>query len=913
MVRLAKYLKPYIPLILLAIVLLFVQANADLALPDYLARIVNTGIQLSGIESAVPQALRQTTMEQLTLFMTPQDKASVLADYTLVNSASSNYQQMLAKYPNLANNPIYVLNNINQAEINRIDPIMGKALMGLSFIQLAIDNPTQAASTMQSFGFDLSKLGQGAQGTAGAGTVDQAQVAQVMLSALKTEYTALGMDPATMATTLTAQQSQGLLIPVAMSQSSMDKLNLFMSSTDKATVLGNYTLVDKSSASYAQYAQQYPLLASQAVYVLNMGNPAALAKLVPVMAKPIMIVSLFQEILTAPAQASATLQAMGFSLSGISSVSSSNTALSSNMIDVAAAGEIKSEYTALGMDINKLEMTYLLRVGSQMLGLVLLSGVCTILVSLLAARSAAGMGRDVRKAQFTKVESFSSTEIDKFSTTSLINRSTNDITQVQLVVFLIIRMVLYAPIIGIGAVIHAFRLDTSMWWIIAVAVGVLLTIIITVFAIALPKFRSIQNLIDRLALVLRENLSGMMVIRAFNRQDFELDRFENANQTLTSTMLFINRIMIVMMPLMMLIMNGITVSILWIGAHQIAEANMQIGDMLAFMQYAMMVVFAFLMLSMMFIFLPRAVVAGNRIADVLDTDPVIKDPAVPQHFGDPFRATVEFQNVSFHYPDAEEDVLHDISFVAKPGQTTAIIGSTGSGKSTVINLIPRFYDVTAGSIRVDGIDIRQVTQHDLRDRIGYIPQKGVLFSGTIASNLRYADEDASDDILKEAADIAQATEFILGNGDGVINGNGHQNGNGSGNGAVDMNGDGYHDGTGFETEIAQGGTNVSGGQKQRLSIARALVKKPPIYIFDDSFSAVDFKTDAALRRALKQKTSGSTILIVTQRVSTIMNAEQIIVLDEGRIIGKGTHQELMKSCQAYADIARSQLRQEELL
>jgi ATP-binding cassette, subfamily B, multidrug efflux pump len=780
MLRLAKYLKPYWLLIVLAIGLLFVQANADLALPDYLAKIVNTGIQLSGIENAVPEGIRSSTMDKITLFMSAQDKASVLADYSLVDKSSANYDQLVKKYPDLATEPIYVLNNIDQTEIDKLNSIMAKPLLIVSMVEQFKADPTKAAALGQQLGFDISKIPPG-----------------------QDLFTILQMLPA----------------------------------SQQAKVISSI-----SSLADKQF-----------------------------------------------------------------------TALGAKMLAPAAAMAIKSEYTAMGVDVNKLEINYLLKVGAAMLGLVLLSGVCTVLVSLLAARTAAGMGRDVRKAQFIKVEDFSATEFDKFSTTSLINRSTNDITQVQLVVFLIIRMVLYAPIIGIGAIIHAFRLDTSMWWIIAAAVGVVLTVILVVFAIALPKFRSIQKLIDRLALVLRENLSGMMVIRAFNREDFELDRFEKANADLTGTMLFVNRVMIIMMPLMMLIMNAISILIIWTGAHQIAQANMQVGDMLAFLQYAMMVMFAFLMLSMMFIFLPRASVAAGRIADVLETDPVIKDPSEPKRFSEVFKGMVEFQNVSFHYPDAEEDVLHDINFVAKPGQTTAIIGSTGSGKSTVVNLIPRFYDVTAGSILLDGIDIRQVTQHDLRDKIGYIPQKGVLFSGTIASNLRYADENASEDTLKEAADIAQATEFILGNGDGAINGNGNHNGNGSGNGAVDMDGDGYHEGTGFETEIAQGGTNVSGGQKQRLSIARALVKKPPIYIFDDSFSAVDFKTDAALRRALKQKTSGSTILIVTQRVSTIMNAEQIIVLDEGRIIGKGTHQELMKSCQAYSDIALSQLKQEELL
>lgn len=578
------------------------------------------------------------------------------------------------------------------------------------------------------------------------------------------------------------------------------------------------------------------------------------------------------------------------------------------MIDQAAAAAIKNEYLAIGMDTGKVQMKYMYNVGGLMLLVTLLSGACTITVSFLAARTAAGFGRDVRRGVFSKVTNFSNTEFDKFSTASLITRSTNDITQIQMVTFMIIRMVFYAPIIGIGGIIRALGKDTSMWWIIAAAVGVLLTMIVIVFSIALPKFQSIQKLIDRLNLVMRENLSGMMVIRAFNRQDFELKRFDRANVDLTSVMLFINRVMVVMFPVMMLIMNGVSVLIIWIGSHQVANANMQVGDMIAFLQYTMQIVFAFLMLSMMFIILPRASVSAGRIGDVLATEPVIKDPAQPKHFSDRFVSTVEFRNVSFRYPDAEEDVLHNISFVARPGQTTALIGSTGSGKSTVINLIPRFYDVTEGSILVDNLDIREVTQHELRQKIGYIPQKGILFSGTIGENLRYADEDASDSALKEAVDIAQASEFIFKqDGDGKHNGDGFYHDN-------DINhGDGAQNGSGFETEISQGGTNVSGGQKQRLSIARALVKKPPIYIFDDSFSAVDFKTDAALRRALKIKTTDSTILIVTQRVSTIKNAEQIIVLDEGRVIGKGTHAELMRDCKAYREIALSQLSQEELL
>jgi ATP-binding cassette subfamily B protein len=443
-------------------------------------------------------------------------------------------------------------------------------------------------------------------------------------------------------------------------------------------------------------------------------------------------------------------------------------------------------------------------------------------------------------------------------------------------------MVFYAPIIGTGGIIHAIDKSANMWWIIALAVVVLLGLIMTVFVIALPKFKKIQVLIDRLNLVLRENLSGMMVIRAFNMQDFEEDRFDKANIDLTKTNLFIARVMVIMMPLIMMLMNLVVVLIIWVGAHQIADSAMQVGDMMAFMQYAMQIVMAFLMLAMMFIFLPRASVSGDRIADVLETDLSITDPDQPEKLVEPFKAIVDFKNVSFRYPGAEEDVLHNITFTAMPGQTTALIGTTGSGKSTVINLIPRFYDVTKGSITVGGVDIRQLKQSELRDKIGYIPQKGMLFSGTIESNLLYGDDTVSDDELKEAADISQSTEFISTMPEGM------------------------------QTEVSQGGMNVSGGQKQRLSIARALVTKSPIYIFDDSFSALDFKTDAALRKELKKRTSDSTVFIVSQRIATIKQAEQIIVLDEGKIIGKGNHKELMKDCEVYRSIALSQLSMEEL-
>jgi ATP-binding cassette subfamily B multidrug efflux pump len=556
--------------------------------------------------------------------------------------------------------------------------------------------------------------------------------------------------------------------------------------------------------------------------------------------------------------------------------------LGESMVNQMAVGAVRAEYEALGVDTRQLQTDYILRTGGAMLLISLLGGACMIAVGWLAARVAAGFARDIRLAAFKKVESFSSSEFDQFSTASLITRSTNDITQVQTVVFMILRMVLYAPIIGVGGVIRAIDKSANMWWILALAVLVLLGMILTVFSISLPKFRIMQSLIDRLNLVTRENLSGLMVIRAFNKEEEEEERFEKANRDLADTSLFVARVMITMMPLLMLVMNVLSVGIIWVGAHQVAEANIQVGDMIAFMQYAIQIVFAFLMMSMMFIFLPRASVSGGRIADVLETEISITDPDDPKEFKTPFLPEIEFRDVSFRYPGAQDDVLHDISFIARPGETTAFIGSTGCGKSTVVNLIPRFYDVTKGAILMDGMDVREVRQSDLHEAIGYVPQQGTLFSGTIESNLLYADEHATRKTLQHAANVAQATEFIDANPEG------------------------------FQAEISQGGANVSGGQKQRLAIARALVKKPPIYIFDDSFSAMDFKTDRAVRDALRDTTGDSTMLIVTQRVATVKNADQIIVLDEGRVVGKGKHRELMETCETYQEIARSQLSEEEL-
>ena len=517
-----------------------------------------------------------------------------------------------------------------------------------------------------------------------------------------------------------------------------------------------------------------------------------------------------------------------------------------------------------------------------MLLMALLLAVCAISVGFCGSRMGAGIARDLRRDIFAKVTSFTNNEYDKFGTASLITRSTNDVTQVQGLVTMGLRIMCYAPIIGIGGTIMALSKSVSMAWVIALAVVLILGLICTISAIAMPRFKIMQQLVDKLNLVSRENLSGMMVIRAFATQDFEEKRFDKANKDLADNNLFVFRAMATMMPVMMLVMNGVSLLIVWVGGHQIADSAMQVGDMMAFIQYTMQIIMSFLMISMMFVMVPRASVSAGRIADVLASESSVQDAPQPRHLPEKVKGLVQFNDVSFHYEGADENVLEHVTFTARPGETTAFIGSTGSGKSTLINLIPRFYDVSAGSVTVDGVDVRGIPQHELRDAIGYVPQKGVLFSGDISSNLRYGGEDADADVLRRAAEVAQATEFI----------------------------DELPDG--FETAISQGGTNVSGGQRQRLSIARALVKKAPVYIFDDTFSALDFKTDAKLRKALKGYTEGATVLIVAQRVSTIMHAEQIVVLDEGRVMGIGTHRELLASCKTYREIAESQLSKEEL-
>ncbi len=747
MLRILKYLKPFTLPVVLSILLLFVQANADLALPDYMSRIVNVGIQQGGVESSIPQAIRPQMLEHVLIFLTPQEQAQAYQAYRLVDSSSPDYSEQVKNYPALANGAVYVLNSTEPALLDSLKPVMAKGLLIVAGIEQMIANPDQAQTLLPGTGFDLSKLPAG---------------------------------------------------------------------VDLFTLLNNLP-----------QAQRDQMRAAIEQRFAAMGGEAA--------------------------------------------------------IQQAAARLVKAEYEALGVDTAQIQNQYIFRVGGQMLLIALLSAAAIILVGFLAARVAAGLARNLRHLLFERVMRFSSAEIEKFSTASLITRSTNDITQIQMVMMILIRMVFYAPIIGIGGIIRAVSKSASMWWIIALAVISLIGLIAVVFVIAVPKFKIIQSLVDRLNLIGRENLTGMMVIRAFNRQKYEEARFEQANRDLTQTSLFVNRVFVIVMPFMMVILNGISALIIWVGAHQVAQATMQVGDMMAFMQYAMQIVFAFMMLSFLFILLPRADVSANRVADVLETNLTIQDIPQPKSFPQPFCGRIEFRNVSFRYPDAEEYVLHNLNFTMQCGQTTAIIGTTGSGKSTIVNLIPRFYDVSEGAILIDGVDIREVSLSELRDKIGYIPQRSNLFSGTIESNLRYADENASEDVMRRALEMAQADEFVFSSPDGL------------------------------KTSVSQGGVNYSGGQKQRLSIARALVKQPPIYIFDDSFSALDYRTDARLRRVLKQKLADSAVIIVSQRVATIKNADQILVLDEGRIIAKGTHAELMESCEVYREIALSQLKREEVM
>ena len=553
-----------------------------------------------------------------------------------------------------------------------------------------------------------------------------------------------------------------------------------------------------------------------------------------------------------------------------------------SILDQAAISYVKSTYEQIGLDTGHMSTVYILKTGAKMLGLAALGMAASILACLMASRVGAKVGRGLRRDTFRKVIGFSNAEFDKFSTASLITRSTNDIQQIQFLTVMILRIVLYAPVMAIGGILKVSKTNVDMFWIIGLAVLLIVMVVAVLFIVVMPKFKIVQNMVDKLNLVSREILTGLPVIRAFHTEKHEEERFDEANKDLTKLNLFVNRAMTFMMPTMMLVMNGITVLIVWVGGHSINDGAMQVGDMMAFIQYAMQIIMSFLMICMISVMLPRAAVSAERVDEVLKSEPKIHDPKEPKTLPKNGKGEVAFEHVSFHYPGAEEDVLHDITFTAKPGETTAFIGSTGCGKSTLVNLIPRFYDVTEGKITIDGQDVRNLTQHELRDKLGYVPQKGVLFSGNIASNIMFGNPAGSEQEMTEAAQIAQAVEFI------------------------DTKPERY------KSPISQGGANVSGGQKQRLSIARAIAKHPDVYIFDDSFSALDYKTDTVLRSALKEKTTDSVVLIVAQRISTILHAEQIIVLDDGKIVGKGTHEELLKTCDTYYQIAASQLSESEL-
>ena len=746
MKRLYPYIKPYWPLILLALGLLYVMASTDLALPDYLSQIINIGIQQNGIDTTIPEVMRASSLEKIALFQSEQERAETLAAYQRIEPGTPASAALVPYYPGASLQPVYKRNALDAEAAASLEKALTKPLVILYGFQMMQSNPQQAASFM---GPELA----------------------AKLKAL----------PA-----------------------GTDLLSLF------------------SQLPEAQLTQVKLAITQH----LN------------------------------------SLDAM--------------------MLRQMAVRAVGNEYSVLGVNLQKNQTNYILRIGGRMILMALLAVATSIMVSYLASRTSAGVARDLRAAVFEKVSRFSSAEFNNFTTATLITRTTNDVSQVQQVIFMVIRMAFTAPMIGIGGVIRAIDKSPNMWWLIALAVFILLLFIMLAFALALPKFKVMQSLVDRLNLVIRENLSGLMVVRAFNKQSYEEQRFDKANQEVTGTIRFIGRVMTAMFPIINLVMTGLSVAIIWVGAREVAASTLQVGNLIAFMQYSAQIMFSFMNLSMLFIFIPRAAISGDRIADVLETPIQIQDPAEAKQLPEPVQGKVEFLDVDFRYPGAEMDILHDISFTALPGQVTTLIGSTGSGKSTVVNLIPRFFEVSKGSIQIDGIDIRDLNQHDLRNQIGFVPQKGLLFSGTIDSNMRIGDPTAEEAAVRQAVEIAQAADFVFNESDGL------------------------------EAEVAQGGTNFSGGQKQRLSIARALVKKPPIYIFDDSFSALDFKTDAALRQALRKHTGNSTVLIVTQRVATAKNSDQILVLDNGRLIGRGTHQELLKSCQTYHEIASSQLSKEEL-